>query len=375
MQTATASQTRHWDIFCKVIDNFGDIGVCWRLACNLAQRGQQVRLWVDDSSALAWMAPQGHPQVQVRPWTSSSPSTGTDKPGDVVIEAFGCEIDHAWIASVPAQACVWINLEYLSAEPYAARNHGLPSPVMHGPAAGRTKWFFYPGFTAGTGGLLREHDLNELNTSLSTAAPASSQRISLFCYEPITLLPLLESLSSGPAYTHLQVTHGRASAAVHQALSGLSVPPSGSKASFTYQNPSQSKHLLLGQLLISEHFQCSFLPTMPQTAYDDLLRSCQLNFVRGEDSLVRALWAGQAFVWQIYPQDDGAHAAKLNAFLDWLQAPPDLQLFHQVWNGLSPEPLPPLNLPSWRDTVLAARQRLWMQHSLVEQIIKFSLQR
>jgi hypothetical protein len=22
----------HWDIFCRVIDNFGDIGVCWRLA-------------------------------------------------------------------------------------------------------------------------------------------------------------------------------------------------------------------------------------------------------------------------------------------------------------------------------------------------------
>jgi uncharacterized repeat protein (TIGR03837 family) len=373
MQTATASQPRHWDIFCKVIDNFGDIGVCWRLACNLAQRGQQVRLWVDDSSALAWMAPQGHPLVQVRPWTSARPHAGTDKPGDVVIEAFGCEIDHAWIASAPAQACVWINLEYLTAEPYAARNHGLPSPVMHGPAAGRTKWFFYPGFTEGTGGLLREGDLIEHNTVQNTAkpehnhSPSDSQRISLFCYEPPALPHLLDDLARGPAHTDLQVTHGRASAAVRQAL------PINSKSSFTDQNPSQSKHLLLKQLSISEHLESSFLPTLPQAAYDELLRSCQLNFVRGEDSLVRALWAGQAFVWQIYPQDDGAHAAKLNAFLDWLQAPADLRLFHQVWNGLSQEPLPLLNLPAWRGTVVAARQRLWAQPSLVEQLIKFSL--
>ena len=50
---------RQWDIFCKVIDNFGDIGISWRLSADLAARGQQVRLWVDDASALAWMAPDG----------------------------------------------------------------------------------------------------------------------------------------------------------------------------------------------------------------------------------------------------------------------------------------------------------------------------
>jgi uncharacterized repeat protein (TIGR03837 family) len=374
MQAPTATQPRHWDIFCKVIDNFGDIGVCWRLACNLARRGQQVRLWVDDATALAWMAPQGHPQVQVCPWTDCRPHAGTDQPGDVVIEAFGCEIDHAWIATAAAQACVWINLEYLSAEPYAARNHGLPSPVMHGPAAGRTKWFFYPGFTEGTGGLLRESGLEpalSMQGGDKSTAAASSQRISLFCYEPTALPGLLNTLSSGPVYTDLQVTHGRASAAVPQALPDFPVPPSSSKASFTNQNPSQSKHLLLRQLSISEHLQCSFLPTMPQTAYDELLRSCQLNFVRGEDSLVRALWAGQAFVWQIYPQGDGAHAAKLNAFLDWLQAPADLRLFHHVWNGLSTQRLPPLDLVNWQLIAQNACKLLWAQPSLADQLIAF----
>ncbi len=57
-----------WDIFCRVIDNFGDIGVCWRLATQLAGQGQQVRLWVDDASALQWMAPEGCPGVEVRAW-------------------------------------------------------------------------------------------------------------------------------------------------------------------------------------------------------------------------------------------------------------------------------------------------------------------
>ncbi len=377
MQAATAPQ-QHWDIFCKVIDNFGDIGVCWRLACNLAQRGQQVRLWVDDSSALAWMAPQGHPQVQVRPWTSVSPRVGTDKPGDVVIEAFGCAIDHAWIASAHAQACVWINLEYLSAEPYAARSHGLPSPVMHGPAAGRTKWFFYPGFTEGTGGLLRESDLSEPGTVQSTTKPEhhhlplSLQRVSLFCYEPAALPQLLDDLAHGPVHTDLHITYGRASAAVQHVLENSPPGPHGSPGtSFTYKNPSQSKHSLLKQLSISEHLQCSFLPAMPQTDYDRLLRSCQLNFVRGEDSLVRALWAGQAFVWQIYPQDDGAHAAKLNAFLDWLQAPADLRLFHHVWNGLSDAPLPAIDIATWQMTAQRANHALWIQPDLADQLVAF----
>ena len=46
---------RTWDIFCSVVDNFGDIGVCWRLARRLsAGLGQQVRLWVDDLAADRW---------------------------------------------------------------------------------------------------------------------------------------------------------------------------------------------------------------------------------------------------------------------------------------------------------------------------------
>ena len=58
------------------------------------------------------------------------------------------------------------------------------------------------------------------------------------------------------------------------------------------------------------------LPFVPQSRYDELLWSCDCNFVRGEDSFVRAQWAARPFVWHIYPQRERAHWRKLEAFLD-----------------------------------------------------------
>jgi uncharacterized repeat protein (TIGR03837 family) len=113
------------------------------------------------------------------------------------------------------------------------------------------------------------------------------------------------------------------------------------------------------------------LPYLDQRAYDGLLWACDLNFVRGEDSLVRALWAGRPLVWQIYPQHDGAHHAKLAAWLDWLQAPPGLRAFHRAWSGAPAEPLPPLDEPAWRACVRAARARLMRQADLASQLIGF----
>jgi uncharacterized repeat protein (TIGR03837 family) len=360
------TQKLRWDIFCRVIDNFGDIGVCWRLAGALASRGQQVRLWVDDASALAWMAPQGCSGVEVMTWQPDQPMPQGSSPGDVVIEAFGCEIDHAWIAtnkiascadSVPANGQkgvenpVWINLEYLSAESYVARSHGLRSPVLSGAAQGMEKWFFYPGFTQGTGGLIREPEAINEATSDAPIKANAEQRISLFCYEPPALADFLQQLADARQRSALQVLPGRGQAAL--------------KAVFEDKNGHYPSWNLRGMLSIHEQSY------MPQAQYDALLRSCDLNFVRGEDSLVRALWAGRAFVWQIYPQADGAHAAKLEAFLDWLQAPEDWREFHRVWNGLSAQALPALRLREWAACAQAARARLRLQRDLVSQLLDF----
>ncbi len=363
-----------WDIFCRVIDNFGDIGVCWRLASALAVRGQSVRLWVDDASALAWMAPDGCPGVQVKFWQPHKPMPLDAQPADVLIEAFGCEIEHRWVAmnsaarhtnstaahsskpfeNAPKQP-VWINLEYLSAESFVQRCHGLPSPIMSGEAQGMTKWFFYPGYTAGTGGLIRELEAIEESPDATPAQHGNTTaplQISLFCYEPAALPGLLQQLAGSDQPMQLILLPGRGKRAAEVAIASKN----GIFPSWNMRN----------MLLIQEHVY------LPQTQYDALLRSCDLNFVRGEDSLVRAIWAGRAFVWQIYPQNDGAHSAKLEAFLEWLQAPPDLREYHRIWNGLRSAPLPAIRLPEWAACVQAARARLLNQRDLVAQLLDFA---
>jgi len=371
------ADARVWDIFCKVIDNFGDIGICWRLAADLASRGCTVRLWVDDASALHWMAPAGCEGVLVLPWPQDGKPLDLEtagfarQPPDVLVEAFGCEIAPDFMAAC-AQAAkttglkpVWINLEYLSAEGYVERNHALPSPVQSGPAAGWTKWFFYPGFTDSTGGLLREPGLLERQRLFDRnkwlqALGIDSQGetlVSLFCYEPPALRGLLaqfarQGLLGRPV--RLLVAAGRAAAAV-RAIAGDKPDPGG-----------------CGQLSIS------YLPLLAQPEFDHLLWACDLNFVRGEDSIVRALWTGKPFVWQIYPQHDDAHLAKLQAFLDWLDAPPSLRAFHAAWNSQAwtegatagPGPLP-AELPAWQAAAQAARARLLAQDDLVTRLLGF----
>lgn len=349
-----------WDIFCTVIDNHGDLGVCWRLTRQLRDAGQRVRLWADDASALTWMAPTAaqEPGIEVKAWAQASDAAtlAALPPADVWIEAFGCEIPEAFVAhavQTRAKQPAWINLEYLSAEDWVPRMHGLPSPVMSGPAKGWTKRFFYPGFTQGTGGLLHEADLLQRQQAFDRAAwrqrhapqlQPGGRLISLFCYEPAALPQLLQQLVSTP--DHLLVTPGRPLAAVQQALAGM---------------PDTEKHP-----------NWSALPYTDQNGFDDMLWACDLNFVRGEDSLVRALWAGQPFIWHIYPQDDNAHHDKLEAFLNWLQAPESLLQFHRVWNGLEKGKLSVLDqqvLEDWLTCAVSAREKLFRQDGLCSQLV------
>ena len=372
-----------WDIFCKVIDNFGDIGVCWRLAADLADRGQRVRLWVDDGAALPWMAPGGNGGVQVLPWTESLDVSCLDIiPCDVLIEAFGCEVAPEFIAACArihwaksqkdAQKPLWINLEYLSAEPYVARNHGLKSLVNSGLALGLHKVFYYPGFTPDTGGLLREPDLLQRQAEFDRTTWLKQQGIdwqgeiliSLFCYEPPALAQLLDDLSQNGIQgqpVRLLVTAGRATEAVKAAT-----------ALKTTQ-----KNLEIGlQPNEYERNQLSFsyLPWLSQIDFDHLLWSSDINFVRGEDSMVRAIWAGKPFVWQIYPQHDGAHGLKLEAFLDMLTVSPDLRAFYMVWNSLSNHALPLLtDLPAWLLSAKSGLDRLALQRDLTSGLIEYAV--
>jgi uncharacterized repeat protein (TIGR03837 family) len=374
---------RQWDIFCKVIDNFGDIGVSWRLSADLAARGQTVRLWVDDASALRWMAPLGAPGVTVLPWRQAEDADALAallqaNPGEVLVEAFGCDIPpqflSAWLAAPlpgqtsPVSGRCWLNLEYLSAEAYVARSHALPSPVQHGPAAGCSKWFFYPGFTPQTGGLMREPDLIERMTAfeaneagswlqslgLQVGAPGSVSplRVSMLCYEPPALGALLRQWSArglAGRPVELLVTPGRSAEAVKAAMAEANCP------------------------LDSPGLRTTCLPWLSQQDYDKLLWACDMNFVRGEDSVLRALWTGKPFVWQIYPQQDDVHLLKLTAFLEQNQLTGAAQNFHAAWNDSS-QKLPEVDagaLADWQDQTRAARARLLAQDALSDSLLKF----
>src|SRR5580692_2105759 len=155
---------RQWDLFCAVVDNYGDIGTCWRLVRQLADEHDiQLRLWVDRLETFAQLCSeirtetsvQHVGQIEVRHWTKHFPVVD---PGDVVVEAFACQIPDDFVARMAQrpQPPVWINLEYLSAESWVDECHRLPSPH---PKLPLTKYFFFPGFTTGTGGVPCERNL------------------------------------------------------------------------------------------------------------------------------------------------------------------------------------------------------------------------
>jgi uncharacterized repeat protein (TIGR03837 family) len=303
------------DIFCNVIDNYGDIGVCWRLARQLKnEHGLAVRLWVDDLSSLAQLCPETDDAlekqkcrgVEVWKWSKDFPEVS---PAELVIEAFACKLPPSYIEEMSAQEIkfVWINLEYLSAEEWIESHHKLPSPH---PSLPLTKYFFFPGFTPKTGGLLLERDLltrrNAFRNdtmqqqafwrSVGLEMPAAETlKVSLFSYENAALPGLFDAWANGTRPVLCLVPEGRI------------LPQIGQY--FDDSQPQAGSDCQRGQLHVR------VLPFVGQQRYDLLLWACDVNFVRGEDSFVRAQWAGRPFVWQIYPQHDEVHLRKLEAFL------------------------------------------------------------
>lgn len=328
-----------WDIFCRVVDHYGDIGICWRLARQLAHEYEvTIRLWVDDLASFSRLcrevdvhaSRQQLGAIEVCHWTDDFPDV---EPAEVIIEAFACDLPENYVRamSVRPTAPVWINLEYLTAENWVEGCQGLPSPHPRYPL---TKYFFFPGFTAKTGGLIRERDLlarraafdepaaNNFWRSLSMLRqPEEGEiRVSLFCYQNPQLPKLLDYWQSGNTRVRLFVTPGPALEQVSDWLG-----PYG-RTFFVGVFPLRQNSLSLHPLRF-----------LSQERYDQLLWACDVNFVRGEDSFVRAQWAQKPFLWQIYPQQEGAHLPKLEAFLDhYLEKYPDPEAIRrcfQTWNG------------------------------------------
>ncbi len=348
------SHRRQWDIFCRVIDNYGDIGVSWRLARQLvAEHGVAVRLWVDRMASLHALCPQVQAEasrqvvegVEVFNMADESafarPSeVVANVVADVVVEAFGCGLPPNYVAAMAARAVkpLWIILEYLSAEPWVRDHHGLPSPH---PQLNLPRYFFFPGCSEGTGGVLREADLLVRRDAFDAAhedrrwawwsrmgfdaPPPEALIVSLFAYPHAPFAALLDACAKGETPV-------------------VMVVPEGSLA----------ERVRADYATGGKNLELRYVPFVPQADYDTLLWACDVNFVRGEDSFVRAQWAGRPFVWHIYPQAENAHVAKLNAFLERYGETLPAPARHAVrglwgaWNGVAgAAPVVPL-AEAWR---------------------------
>lgn len=404
------------DIFCTVVDNYGDIGVSWRLARQLAnEHGVAVRLWLDDLYSLQRLCPeldagldsQRCRGVEVRHWTEEVfqvppptlsrpvghplPPAGRAERGgrsrlgerevaDLVIEAFACELPVTYIKAMAARERkpVWLNLEYLSAEDWVDGCHKLPSPRPNLPLV---KYFFFPGFTPKTGGLLLEGDLLARRDAFQRDPAAMAAfwqgldvpppqvgelRASLFSYENPAIPDLLRACETGARPITCVVPEGR------------SLPQVAA-----HFGAARAK---AGDAWRRGNLQVRVLPFVEQARYDELLWACDINFVRGEDSFVRAQWAGKPLIWHIYPQHDGVHMQKLRAFMGKYCAglPPDaaqgLRGLWEGWNGETQDGKPQDIAAAWNDfaarqSMLAVHARAWAQalsgNSLALNILDF----
>jgi uncharacterized repeat protein (TIGR03837 family) len=346
--SARAGPGRAWHLYCAIVDNFGDIGVCWRLARQLAlERGQTVTLWVDLWEPARMLIP-GLPAIPartvvdgiaVRPWSEAG--AGDDLTGDVLIEGFGCALPGPTLAQLAAREIkpVWINLEYFSAESWVPGFH-LGSGFDAATRA--TRWFFFPGIDLDSGGLLREGNLIAARDAWQESgqgkallarlgAPASRGELKVLCF----------AYAGAPYRDWLDALERERPAPV-------SIWLCGQASQAAVKTVVRAKH---------PNLQHADLPFVSQPDFDRLLWTTDLAIVRGEDSLARALWSGRPFLWHIYPQAEAAHHPKLEA---WLSAytggfPPALRsdyvAAHRAWNGITP---PETLGPAW-----AGLMRLW----------------
>jgi uncharacterized repeat protein (TIGR03837 family) len=279
------SAPRRVDIFCRVVDNLGDAGVCWRLARQLRDEYEcDIQLVIDLLTPFCVIEPNiDHARmtqrirgIDVIMW----PHFADACHADLVIEAFACDPPDAYVESMALRARkpLWINLEYLSAEPWVDGVHGLPSPHR---TLQLTKYFFVPGFSEQSGGLLRESAVHATNAEQTNDAGIQD------AMPPPTRLFVF-------AYPHAPLRAVAAGFAAAQ----------------------RSVEISLAAANIDAHPDWPTLDTVPQDEFDALLARFDVLIVRGEDSFVRAQLAGKPMLWHIYPTTDGAHIVKLDAWLD-----------------------------------------------------------
>ena len=284
---------------CKVIDFFGDIGVAWRIAKQLKiDFNIEVHLLVDDLVTTKRLIPSIDLSLQKQTINGinichcdfSEDSTSLPPPPDFLFNVFNIDLPHSYKTLIKRKKSKYIVIEYLSAEPWVDNFHLKPSID---PQSGLIKTYFYPGFTNQTGGLIREKGL-----FLRREAFDQSRR-----------KKLIQSLGGDPNLYSISLFYYP----IQKIEVFLDVIDHINK-------PAQFfiPQYLFDLLKLKNNYQFIHIipyPFLNHDDFDNLLWSCDLNFVRGEDSWTRAIWAGKPFIWQPYIQENNIHLIKLKAFL------------------------------------------------------------
>lgn len=297
-------------IFCRVIDNFGDAGVTWRLAKRLRDLGLAVTLVIDAVDVLAKLVHELDPAasdatvrgIRIADWDAfeAEVSRGDlSRIGGVwpslVFETFGCRLPDAVEAGLcDGRERLWVNLDYLSAEAWVEGSHMVWG--LHPTLPVKKLWFF-PGFTDKTGGLLIEDGLDEARRAFDAPAwkrvhglRADLRTLFFFAYPVNAIDRLAAGLKAAGEPLNIMLAPGEAGD-------------------------------MLGRLLEGDaRFHLVRLPFVPQEAFDDILRAADGAIIRGEDSFVRAQLAGTPLLWAVYPTEDKAHEIKLEAWLERFKA-------------------------------------------------------
>lgn len=303
------------DIFCEIIDNYGDIGVVYRTAKELQKifPKSKIRAFLNKldefkkiNSQVLDLPSQNIDGIEYITFDYLRDNANKLLTAQVIIEAFGCQIPKEYMEIAYDNSELLINLEYLSAEDWIEDFHLQSSPLGRGKLK---KVFFMPGFTEKSGGVIADSNyLERIQRVLENKEFYEKKYLSdiedrenkiigtLFSYEK-NFTPLLEDLKKLDKDVVILAMGEKTQDSLRKILKNFSIED--------FRNS-----LKYGKIEIR------FLNFLNQEEYEELINIVDFNFVRGEDSFIRAVLTGKPYMWHIYCQEEYAHMDKIEGFLD-----------------------------------------------------------
>ncbi|MDR1834194.1 MAG: elongation factor P maturation arginine rhamnosyltransferase EarP [Fusobacteriaceae bacterium] len=325
MELPLSTQSPGFDIFCKVIDNYGDIGVVLRLAKELRRTlpGEtSIRVIVNSLKELKVLCPAIKERRPMQQWGGLTfiredfflANFRNPGPAPLILQTFGCELPEEYLEVAREKSKLLVNIEYLTGEKWAEGCHLKESP---GPGTLR-KYFYFPGFTPESGGILSRPHLSErirknpekyrFKYFGSFGAGEDALRGTVFSYER-DFSNFFEALRLLDRPVLLLVIGEKAGNSVRKNLS------------FFHKKD-------FGNIYKCGKIELKCVDFFNQDMYEELVDAADFNLARGEDSAAIAAASGKPYLWELYPQEGNAQMEKLEGFL---------RVYGKFWDRESPQ--------------------------------------